>query len=341
MSAPWTLYIGTFTKEFYYMTFDSAAMEAGEVHTVINPGGKSAFFALSEDNQYLYIADEHMGEAGGVTAYRLRKDSDPLFLNSLKTGTQGPAHVSRIRFDGRDYLLGSGYFDGEVMVFPITEDGSLLPAVEDIRLAPGAHAHGIRPIPGTPFVLATDTEHGLLYTYEMIENGRLVERSCYSDPAFQAPRHMTFSLDGKQVFVLTERTSTLEVFDIDRATGKVTHTAQFSNLPADYDNPASHSAAIHHSPDGRFVYCSNRGHDSIAAYRVENGQVFRVGWAKDSIVWPREFIITPEGNCMLVGNQEDSSVSIFALDPETGLPVYTGKQIKLPQGPICFAFVPR
>lgn len=339
MKNEWNVFIGTFTDHFFSMNFNVETLQESNLHTIYNPGGRSAFFARSSNPKFLYIANEFYNGAGGVAAFSIEDVDNPKFLNAFESESQGPAHVSVINAFGRDYLLGSGYFEGDIIVHPISEEGSLMPASDRFCMQEGAHAHGIRPIPGTRFVLATDTMHGILHTYELTPEGKLICRHSFSEPGFEAPRHMTFSKDGCFVYVLTERTSTLDVFSIDRETGKLCHTDHSGNLPDDCRIESS-SAAIHTSPDGKYVYLSNRGHDSIAVYRIEEyGKVTKVGYAKESIKWPREFVIDPSGTCMLVGNQNDSSISVFRINKENGIPEYTGKKIKLSDGPICFAFV--
>ncbi len=338
MKQKWTVFIGTFADRFFSMTFDTETLEAENLHAIHNPAGKSAFFALSSDSKYLYAANEFQSGAGSVAAFRLTAGQEPRFLNAVETGSQGPAHISMINCFGRDYLLGSGYFDGDIMVWPLSEDGHLMPMSENFRLRDGAHAHGIRPIPGTGFVLTTDTEHGLIYTYELTPEGKLIKRHCYSEQGLEAPRHMTFSKDGGRVFVVTERTATLEVFTINRENGELSHTNHFNNLPDDFTGESS-SAAIHISPDGQYVYCSNRGHDSLTVYRVENEKITKVGCVSESIRWPREFLIDPEGTCLLVGNQLDESVSVFRINRTNGMPEFSGKKISLSEGPACFACI--
>lgn len=339
MKTEWTVFTGTFTDSFFSMQFNTETLQESGLHTLYNPGGRSAFFARSSDSKFLFVANEFQAGAGGAAAFSLENGADPLFLNSQESESQGPAHISVMNVFGRDYLLGSGYFDGDIVVLPVSRQGTLMPASDRFRLQQGAHAHGIRQIPRTRFVLATDTEHNVIHTYEMTPEGKLVSRHSFSEPGFEAPRHMTFSLDGRYVYVVTERTSTMDVFSIDRENGALCHTDHFSNLP-DGCRVESSSSAIHRSPDGKYVYCSNRGHDSITVYRTEeDGRVTKVGYAEESIKWPREFIIDPQGTCMLVGNQLDNSISVFRMNRESGIPEYTGKKIQLSEGPTCFAFV--
>lgn len=332
-----TVYVGTFADHFFSMKINSDTLAVKDLHAIDNPGGRSAFFALSSDTQHLYTANEFQAGDGGMAAFSLKEGADPRFLNAEESQSQGPAHISMMNAFGREYLLGSGYFDGDITVCPIAANGSLLPASDRIRLAKGAHAHGIRQIPGTCFVLATDTQHGVIHTFEMTPQGKLISRHSFSKPGLKAPRHMTFSKNGDTVFVLTEETSTMEVFSVDRTTGRLFHTNHFSNLP-DGCSVTSRSSAIHMSPDRKYVYCANRGHDSITVYRTEeSGRVTKVGYADEAIQWPREFIIDPDGKYMLVGNQTEASISVFRMNPENGMPEYTGKRIQLSEGPTCFA----
>lgn len=332
------IYIGTFSDRFFSVYIDPETLEAEDLHPIFDPAGRSAFLALSADGKTLYTANEFMNGDGGMAAFRLVEGGDPVFLNAVPSNTQGPAENTTMTAHGREYVLGSGFFDGDVMVCPIAEDGSLLPMSDHIVLQEGAHAHGVKVCPGTNFVILPDTMHGVIYTYEMTPAGKLAKRFAFRKEGLEAPRHMDFSKDGSQLYLLTERTSTLEVFDMNRETGELTHTAHFSNLPDDFAGGSS-SAAIHRSPDGRFVYLSNRGYDSIVVYRIEDdGRVSRVGWQSETIRCPREFMISPDRSLMLVGNQTGGSVSIFRINRETGMPEYAAN-FAMPEGPVSFMAV--
>ena len=334
------VYIGTFSEKFFSVFIDTETLEVEDLHPISDPAGKSATLALSADGKYLYTANEYMNGDGGMAAFRLVEGGDPVFLNAIPSNTQGPAENATLIAYGREYVIGSGFFDGDIMVCPIAEDGSLLPMSDNFVLQEGAHAHGVKVCPGTNFVILPDTMHGVVYTYEMNPEGKLIKRFAFREEGLEAPRHMEFSKDGKQLYLLTERTSTLEVFDINRETGELTHTAHFSNLPDDFTGESS-SAAIHRSPDGRFVYLSNRGYDSITVYRIEDdGKVSKVGYQPETISCPREFMITPDGSLMLVGNQTGESVSIFRINRETGMPEFA-KSFPMSEGPVSFVSVPQ
>ena len=340
------IYIGTFSTNFFSLMFDPETLEIEDFHAIENPGGRSAYFAFDEEEKYLYIANEWEKGEGGLAAFRLVKGQDPVFLNSLYSFGQGPAQVATMKAYGRTYVLGAGFFEGDVMVAPTAEDGSLLPFTEYLKLRefdPAATrwvAHGIEAVPGTCFVLVPDTFNGKIYTFALTPEGKLEMRHVFCDPRVRCPRHMTFSVDGTKLYFVTERSSSFDVFDINRETGELTLTYHASTLPENFTGE-SRCAAIHRSPDGRFVYLSNRGHDSIVAYRAEDDgkKIERVGYATEKIAWPREFLITPAGDFMFVGNHLEGTVSIFRINRETGMPEYTGKNFAMPFGPGPVAFI--
>ena len=334
------VYIGTFSDRFFSALIDPESLDVEELRPIRDPAGRSASLALSENRRFLYAANEYMNGDGGMAAFRLSEDGGAVFLNAIPSHTQGPAENAVMTAYGREYVIGSGFFDGDIMVCPIAENGSLLPMSDNFVLREGAHAHGVKVCPGTNFVILPDTLHGEIYTYEMSPEGKLIKRFAFRKEGVEAPRHMEFSPDGRQLYVLTEKTSTLEVLRIDRETGELTHTLQISNLPGDFKGESS-SAAIHRSPDGRFVYLSNRGYDSITVYRVDDdGTVQKVGCQPASIRCPREFMISPDGSLMLVGNQTDESVSIFRMNRETGMPEFA-KKFPIPEGPVSFVSIPQ
>ena len=154
---------------------------------------------------------------------------------------------------------------------------------------------------------------------------------------------MAFSCDGTILYMLTEKSHTLEAFSINRETGELTPFFSGNTLPDDYDG-YTECAAIHRDPEGKYLYLSNRGHDSITVYRTCGTEIEKAGIVRGEIEWPREFLITPDGDFMLIGNQNAATISIFAIHHETGLPEYTGKTFSLPDrdaGPVCFISIPK
>ena len=342
------IYLGTFSTNFFSLKFDPESLEIEDLHAIHDPGGRSAYLALDEEKKYLYVANEWMNGDGGLAAFKLVEGGDPVFLNAIYSNGQGPAQVSTMKAYGKTFVLGAGVFEGDVMVCPTAEDGSLLPMsdyfkiVDVDKVAERGKAHGINAIPGTNFVLVPDTLNGQIYTFELTPEGKLEKRFVFDDPAVRCPRHMTFSNDGTKLYFLTERANSLEAFNINRETGELTHFFHGSTLPEDFTG-SSMASAIHLSPDGRFVYLSNRGYNSIAVFRVDSDPIERVGLVCDEIESPREFMITPDGEFMFVGNQANTKTIIFRINHETGMPEYTGKSFPLPfePGPVSFISIPR
>ena len=340
------VYLGTFSTNFFSMKFNPETLEAEDLHVIQDPGGRSAYLALDEEQKTLYIANEWMNGDGGFAAFKLVKDGDPVFLNAVYTNGQGPAQVSTMKAYGKTFVLGAGVFEGDVMVCPTAEDGSLLPMsdyfkiVDVLKVAERGKAHGICAVPGTNFVLVPDTLNGQIYTFELTPEGKLEKRFIFDDPAVRCPRHMTFSNDGTKVYCLTERANSLEAFTVNRETGELTHFYHGSTLPEDFTD-SSMASGIHNSPDGRFVYVSNRGYNSIAVFRVDCDPIVRVGFATDEIESPREFMVTPDGKFLFVGNQGNTKTVIFRINQETGMPEFTGKTFPLPYepGPVSFISV--
>ena len=131
----WKIYVGTFAEQFFSMRFDPDTLEASDLRTIPNPFHRSAFFALSSDGKTMYTANEFQKGPGGIAAFRLNGEDDPTFLNARESNSQGPAHISLLRAYDRDFVLGSGFFEGDVIVCPTAEDGSLMPISEKITLA--------------------------------------------------------------------------------------------------------------------------------------------------------------------------------------------------------------
>ncbi len=338
------IYAGTFSENSFSFVFDPDTAEVEGLHAIRDEFGRSAWFTLDSSGRYLYIANEYEGGEGGIAAYRLVKDGDPVFIDAMPSDSQGLTYVSVMTVGGRQFVLGSGYFDADIMVCPIGDDGRLLPMSDRFILSRGGHAHCIRSVPGTDLVLIPDTMYGHIYTFQLTSEGKLEKRSVFYSSDLQYPRHIEFSEDSETIYVVTEATSTLQVFHLDKCTGELKRTFCCSNLPDGYVIPEGHSsAAIHRSPDGRFLYLSNRGHDSITVYSLEGGKISKAGYAAGEIEWPREFMITPDGDHMFVGNETAGSFSIFRMDKDTGMPSYTGKTISLPgegPGPVCFIVSP-
>jgi 6-phosphogluconolactonase len=171
-----------------------------------------------------------------------------------------------------------------------------------------------------------------------LENNQLVQHRqefMKLDPG-SGPRHFDFSKNGQVIFVINELSSTITSFELKGDEWKKKQTV--SALPKDYKG-ASFCADIHVSKDGRFLYGSNRGHNSIAVFEIEEKQkLTNIGFVPVEGDWPRNFALSPDGKFMLVANQKSGNITVFKVDKNTGMPEFTGKEIKLP-GPVCIEFL--
>jgi 6-phosphogluconolactonase len=244
-------------------------------------------------------------------------------------------------------------YNGEtVTALPIAEDGRLEPASSVVRHQGASvnpqrqerpHPHMIAPTPDGRFVLATDlgTDRVLAYRLDPA-TGALVPND--AGPTFvqvepgSGPRHFAFAPSGRTLYVINELSSTLTVFAYDGGTGALQPRQTVATLPDDF-NGESWCAHVAVAPDGRFVYGSNRGHDSITIWEADpdSGEVTLVGHESTRGKTPRNFALDPTGAWLLVANQDSHTVVAFRRDPSSGTITATGQVTEVPS-PIAVVF---
>lgn len=315
------------------------------VRGVVNP----SFLTLSPDQRHLYAVVERA--EGGVAAFA--RDPETGFLAALNQQSShgsDPCYISLDR-SGR-YALVANYSSGVVAALPIAADGRLEPASSVIQhegssvvagRQEGPHAHSIKPTPDGRFVIAADlgADHLMIYRLNL-ETGALEAND--QGPAAIAtapgagPRHFAFAPDGRTVYVINELSSTLTSYAYDGGTGALRELQTISTLPADYDGTST-CAEVVVSPDGRFVYGSNRGHDSIAIMAVgaEQGALTSIGHVSTQGRKPRGFNLDPSGAWLLAANQGSNTILAFRRDQETGQLTPAGDAIPSPT-PVVIAF---
>jgi 6-phosphogluconolactonase len=325
------LYTGAYTDESMghgsgigILTFDpetgAFGPELGSIEAM-NP----SYLAVSADGAFLYTVDER--EVGGVVAYARDPESGALRrLNSQPTGGAHPCYLSLDPTGG--FLLLVNYTGGNVAVFPIANNGTLSPASQvlahegksvnpDRQDAP--HPHMIAPSPDGKWVYVTDLGIDQILRYRLdTGSGTLVDPLSTPVTPGMGPRHFAFSPDGASMVVIGELDSTLVSFAIGDG-GGLTAVSSVSTLPDDFtgDNGCAH---VLFSPDGRFVYGSNRGHDSIAvaAFDAETRALELIEIVPTGGNEPRNFTLEPSGNWLLAANQESDTIMVFRRDAETG-----------------------
>ncbi len=348
---PLKLYVGTFTSEgaegIVRCEFDQERGDLSLIKVfkgIDNPN----FLRISPDRKTLYAASRSPRSVdplgGSVLAYHIGENGDLLFLNKQTSHGEDPCYVD-ISGDGSQVAV-ANYGGGSVALYPVRDDGSLLPASSvvhhqgsglDKSRQSRPYAHSIRFSSKGNLVYAADLGADKLFIYSNLPGqGKLIPAAqpFASLPAGSGPRHFEFSSDGRFCYVVNELASTVTVFQCQEE--KLTEIQNISALPEDYSG-VSYSGDIHVSPDGSHVYASNRGHNSIAVFqREESGKLVLLETVSTEGNWPRNFVLDPSGKFMLVANQRSNNITIFRL--EKGVPVFTGKELSTP-APVCLEFL--
>lgn len=313
------------------------------------------FLALHPNRQFLYAANE-IGQFGGtnsgaVSAFAIDGRTGKLTLLSQAASVgSGPCHLT-VDAAGK-HVLAANYGGGSVVVLPLRDDFGVGPATSFIqhtgssvnpRRQKEPHAHSVNLDPANRFAFVADLglDQLLSYRFDPAE-GRLSP----NDPAFltlppgAGPRHFSFHPSGRQAFVINELDSTLTALDYDPTAGKLTARQTVSTLPAGYQGEST-TAEVQVHPNGRFVYGSNRGHDSLAIFRWDAaaGRLELVGHQPSGGQTPRNFGIDPTGSYLLAANQNSDNVVCFRIDPQTGKLTPVGEGASL-GSPVCVKFAP-
>jgi 6-phosphogluconolactonase len=272
-------------------------------------------------------------------------------LNQSSTGGGGSCHLS-VDATGKSLVV-ANYGSGGVASLPVRADGSLGEPASiiqhtgssvDPQRQTGPHAHAINVSPDNRFALVPDLGLDKVLVYRL---NTATATLTTNDPPFGSiahgagPRHLAFSPDGRFVYVINEMGSTITTFNYDSARGAMFETQNVSTLPKDYAGAGSnYCAEIAMHPSGKFVYGSNRGHDSIAVFNVDTktGALTAVQHESTQGRWPRHFTIDPSGRWLLAENQNSDSVVVFALNARTGKLKPTGQMIEV-DSPVCAVFV--
>lgn len=315
-------------------------VDSGHIAAVSNP----SFLALHPHLPVLYAVSEATQAEGAVWSYKIDPSTGQLTaLNTQPAGGVSPCHIS-LDQTGR-WAVMSNYGSGSLSLFPVQGDGRLAPAATVIQHSGRGpnplrqaepHVHSAQFTPDNRFVLAADLGTDRLVVYKLdSENGTLLFHTAVNAPAGSGPRHFCFHSAGRFVYLVGELNATLTAFEFDVETGRLTPRQTVSLLPA--GETGSHLAAdIHLSPDGRFLYASNRGHDSLAIFAVDgnSGRLTPLDHQPTRGHTPRNFAIGPGGRYLLVANQDSDTIVPFAIDAHTGQLTFTGPVCHTPT-PVC------
>lgn len=352
------LYIGTYTsgksEGIYVHKFDLKTGKLTPLHTVKNVVEPS-FLTVDKNRKYLYSVnetEEYEGKkSGAVSAFAIdQKTGDLQFLNKQPSLGGAPCFITTS--ENEKFALVANYLGGNVSVFPIENNGKLGVSVDLIQHSgiglnkdrqEAAHAHSITLDRNNRFAFAADLGIDKLMIYEFdAQNGKL--KSNAAQPFFQTkagagPRHFSFHPNGKLAFLINELDTTITSLAYDETVGTLKEIQTVPTLPPNFKD-ANTCADIHVSPNGKFVYGSNRGHNSIVSYKIDEktGKLNYIEHTSTNGKKPRNFAIDPIGKFLLVANQDSDSIVVFRIDEKTGKLKATGNIAEVPN-PVCLKLI--
>lgn len=350
------VYVGTYTSgksEGIYLY--RLNLSSGELkHVATTKGVKDpSFLALAPNRHYLYAVnevEEFAGKnSGAISSFAIdQKTGDLRFLNQQPTLGGAPCYVVLDRA-GR-FVLVANYAGGNFAVLPVRNDGQLGEATDvrqdlgssiNVERQEGPHGHCIVLDPANRFAYGCDlgTDKIMIFRFDR-RRGKLIPNSMpwVKVKPGAGPRHLTFHPRGNYAYVINELHATVTAFTHDQARGNLKEVQTIATLPRDFTGPNT-SADIHVSPDGQFLYCSNRGHDSIAAFKIDprNGKLTFIAHEPTGGKTPRNFAIDPTGAFLLVANQKSDNIVTLRRDRKTGRLNATGYVAEVPS-PVCLKF---
>jgi len=343
-----SFYVGTYTDKgskgiySYRLNLETGAVTGGDLAAEAK---SPSFLAVHPEKKFLYAVNE-AGGGGGVSAFAVQPDGKLKLLNEQSAGGAGPCHIAVDR--AGKYAFVANYGGGSVSALPIKEDGSLGEATgfvqhtgsgADPKRQKAPHAHSIYPDPTNQRIYACDLGLDKVLIYQLDASGKLVPNvppSASVAPG-AGPRHLAFEPKTNHCYVINEMLSTITVFS-QKPDGALEELQTLSTLPEGYTGNNS-TAEIFVHPNGKFVYGSNRGHNSIAVYAIgDRGTLKLVQHESTKGKAPRNFGIDPSGKWLLAANQDTNNVFVFRIDEATGKITPTEHSFEL-GSPVCVTFV--
>ena len=351
------VYIGTYTSGdsegiylYEFNTETGVLRQAGLAAPLTNP----SFLAFHPTGRWLYAVSEvaqfEGGSTGSVAAFEVNDDGTLELLNQVASGGGGPCHLV-VDATGAAVLV-ANYGGGSVASLPILDDGRLGDAASvhqhegssvNERRQQRPHAHSINLSPDNRFAYAADLgiDQVRIYRFDS-ESGRLEvnDPPGVALPPGSGPRHFTFHPNGRFAWVINELLSTVSTLLHDAGTGAMTVTGGVSTLPEGFDGNNSTAEVVLH-PNGRFLYGSNRGHNSIAVFAVDpdDGSLEFIEHQPTLGDHPRNFVIDPTGQWLIAANQNSDNLTVHRIDPTTGRLEQVGQPVAAPS-PNCVRFTP-
>lgn len=352
------VYIGTYTsgdsisKGIYTCSFDTETGKLTEPTFAVELKNPS-FLAIHPGGKFLYAVNElSEGEGkgtGGVTSLKINADGTLTAINHQPSLGGAPCHCN-VDATGTSLLI-ANYIGGNVVVYPIDADGSLKPASCNIQHAGKSkdpsrqevsHAHSINLSSDNRFAYAADLglDKVMIYDFDAAQHLLTPAKQPFvTVPPGGGPRHFAIHPSGKFAYTNNETTLVVTAFGRDPKDGGLTSIQDISTIPKGFDGRKSTAECLAH-PSGKFLYVSNRGHETITAYTIDptSGLLTYVENEPTGGNEPRNFFIDPSGKWLLAENQNSDSVFVFTIDQKTGELTPTGDSVKVGK-PVCIRMV--
>jgi 6-phosphogluconolactonase len=353
------VYVGTYTNEgstskgIYAYRFDPGTAEVTSLGLAAETANPS-FLAVHPSHRFLYAVNEFKNYAGrrsgAVSAFTIDRTTGKLtLLNEVASKGSDPCYIT-VDKTGK-YVLVANYTGGSVAVFPVLEDGRLGEASAFVQHTghganperqAGPHAHSIDLSPDNRAAVVDDLglDQTLIYKFDGARGSLAPDPTVAKAAPGAGPRHFAFHPNGKLAYVIDEMASTVAVFGYDAGSRALRPLQTISTLPENFSGQNT-AAEIQVHLSGKFLYASNRGHNSIAVFAIDpsKGTLTAIEYVSTKGQSPRNFEIAPGGSWLFNANQKSDNLVIFRVNPQTGRLTASGTVLELAQ-PVCVKFVP-
>jgi 6-phosphogluconolactonase len=345
------LFVGSFTEAggdgLYVCRFDTLTGALSDLRTVARRKDPT-YLTLSDDGERLYTYNNLRPDTAELLTYAVDRPTGSLTeLARIKVPALTLSYVEVI--DGGTGLATVSYSEGNTIVYPLDENGVTVdrPALYVHTEASGVtprqrapHAHAVMQEPATGELYVTDLGADRTLIFDRQGDSLQLNAEIVYAPG-SGPRHLAFHPGGRYMATVGELDNTVSLLARDSMQRFTRLLQTITTLPGGAFDGETTSADIHFTPDGRFLYSSNRGENSIAIYRfdAERGELASLGWLHEGIDFPRNFTIDPTWKFMLVANQKGNDITVYALDAETGALTPVPHRIEVLE-PVCLKFQP-
>ena len=351
------VYFGTYTrdKESQGVYFSKLNLKNGKLSKPLlaATGDNPSFVTILPNEEFLVAVEEtndYQGESSGsLASYKInRNDGSLKIIDRLSTKGGAPCHISADQ-SGK-HVFFANYVGGSIGAASVTSEGKL-ELTSFIQHKGGSvlprqkspHAHSIDIDPSGKFVVCADLglDKVMIYNFDAVKGGLKASAPGFAKVApGNGPRHFSFSPNGRYGYTNNEITSSVTVFEFNSSSGAMKDIQTLSTLPKSHENKRNSTAELLMHPSGKFLYCSNRGHDSVAVFKTDqnSGKLSLVEVEVLGVKTPRGFGIDPTGKYLIAGGQNSNDVRVFKIDASTGEISPVGGPVSVPC-PVCVQFV--